>query len=45
MLLAAGASLDKIFILPMDVTETEKHDEMLLRVVDRFGRVYNFINY
>ncbi|CAH1402367.1 unnamed protein product [Nezara viridula] len=40
----AGASLDKIFILPMDVTETEKHEEMFLRVVDRFGRLDILVN-
>lgn len=42
--LEAGASIEKIFILPMDVTEVEKHQEHFNRVIDRFGKLDILVN-
>ncbi|XP_073981136.1 dehydrogenase/reductase SDR family member 7-like isoform X2 [Rhodnius prolixus] len=38
--LEIGARYDNVLILPFDVTDFSKHEEMFLRVVDQFGKGY-----
>lgn len=39
-----GGSIEKVFILPMDVTEIERHQEHFSRVIDRFGKLDILVN-
>uniref|UniRef100_A0A224XFQ0 Putative 11beta-hydroxysteroid dehydrogenase type 1 n=1 Tax=Panstrongylus lignarius TaxID=156445 RepID=A0A224XFQ0_9HEMI len=42
--LEVGARYDNVLVLPFDVTDLSKHEEMFLRVVDHFGKLDVLVN-